>query len=185
MFNFISKLSAWDQTFFYLAFGATILFLGQIILTFVGFDDDADIDLDSDSGFFQLLTAKNIVSFLVALGWSGLAFHIEAGLSKTLSIIFAIITGITFMFIQASLMWLMYKLHAPNDESTIPEVGATGTVYLSIPENGMGKISININGKLTVVGALSLDGLCINTNESIQVVKLSGGYPVVKKISNQ
>jgi len=186
MFDFVNRMSAWDQTFFYLAFGSTVFFIGQVVLTFVGFDDDADIDMDGDSDYdsFQIFTLKNMVAMLVGIGWGGLAMHMELGFSKSVSLVIAVLIGIGFALLQTSLMLLMYKLHSPNTESTTPTVGSVGRVYLTIPAEGVGKITVDINGKSCVVNATSPEGE-IKTGEYVSVVDNASGCVQVEKIKSK
>lgn len=188
MFDFVNKMSVWDQTFFYLAFGATVFFVGQVILTFVGFDDDSDIDMEGDSDTdsyqsFQLFTVKNMIAMLVGFGWGGLAMHLEVGLGKSVSLLIAVIIGVGFALLQSSLMFLMYKLHAPNTESTMPAEGTFAGVYLNIPSGGIGKIQVDVNGKSCIINATADED--IRTGEFAVVKGIANGCVVVEKVKSK
>lgn len=188
-------MSTWDQTFFYIGFGASIFFVGQLILMFVGGDadggDGGDFgdagDADGEGGgdeasSFKILTLKNIIGFCMGLGWGGLSLHIDMELSKTITLIFAPIIGVLVMFIQSGVFWLMYKLHAPNEETLDDAIGKNGTVYLTIDGSGAGKVTLTVNGRLTTMDARSVDGTPIQTSARVLVKSILNSELIVEEV---
>lgn len=193
MFEFLNGMGTMDTTFFYLGFGASVFFLGQLILMFLGGDaDSGDVDFgdagdaDGDGGdeasSFKIITFKNIVGFLMGLGWGGLALHVDGGFSTTTTFIFAPIIGIGVMLLQSSVFWLMYKLHSPNVETLDEAIGSTGKVYLTIPISGAGKVTLTVNGRLSTMDAISEDGTAIETGAQVVVSKVVNNELVVKEV---
>jgi len=195
MLDFVTKMSTLDQTLFYIGFGASIFFVGQLILMFVGGDAEADTgdfgdagdadgegDGGDDASSFKILTLKNIIGFLMGLGWGGLALHVDGGFSTTVTMIFAPIIGVLVMLLQATVFWLMLKLHAPNEETMDDAIGNTGKVYLAIPEAGSGKVSVTVNGKISILNAISIDGTPIKTHAQVEVVRVLNNELIVKEV---
>ena len=194
MFDFVNEMGTMDQTLFYIGFGATLFFVGQLIMMFVGGDADGG-DADGDFGdadgegeggdeasSFKVLTLKNIIGFLMGLGWGGLALHVDGGFSSTTTLIFAPIIGVVVMLLQSTVFWLMYKLHAPNEETLDDAIGNTGKVYLTIPESGTGKVTVTVNGKVSTMNAISVDGSSIPTHTQVEVVRILNSELVVKEV---
>jgi len=189
-------MSTFDQTLFYIGFGASVFFVGQLILMFVGGDTDGNGvdgdfgdagDADGDGDFdeassFKMLTLKNIIGFCMGLGWGGLSLHIDGGFSKAITYVFAPLIGVGVMFIQSLVFYLMYQLHAPNEESLDDAIGKNGTVYLGIDGVGVGKVTVSINGRLTTMDARSEDGSSIETNTKIVVSDVSNAELIVKEL---
>ena len=184
-----------DQTLFYIGFGASIFFVGQLILMFViGGDGDADGDFGDagdaegesegadEASSFKILTLKNMVGFLMGIGWGGLALHVDGGFSTNVTLVLAPIIGIVVMLLQSTVFWLIYKLHAPNEETMDDAIGNTGKVYLGIPESGAGKVTVAVNGKISTLNAISADGVAIPTHAQVEVVRVLNGELVVKEV---
>lgn len=186
MFDFVFEMSAWDRTFFYIGFGASLFFVGQLVLMFFGGDDSGDSDGDSDSDdgatSFKILTLKNIVGFLMGIGWGGLSLHVDGSFSQTVSLVGAVGIGIVIMLLQSSVFYLMYKLHAPNEETLSEAVGNLGHVYLEIPKGGMGKVTINLHGKIVTMNAFADDEKIIPTGAQVEVVHTQNSELIVKEV---
>ena len=79
MMEAYNALEPAQKIFWVVAVAASIVFIIQTIMTFVGLDHDTDLDaggldgVDSEgvSGFFTL---KNLVNFLLGYGWAGVCF---------------------------------------------------------------------------------------------------------------
>ena len=60
-------------------------------------------------------------------------------------------------------------------------VGSKGQVYLTIPENGTGKVTLNINNRLIELDAQAKDSVRIESGVSVHAVDLVGNVVIVKK----
>ena len=91
-------LSTLSKVYWSIAFPSTLLFLIQLVMTFIGGDGDHDYDdfdhdgdFDADHGGFHIFTFKNLVAFFTLFAWSGLAC-IEGGFSLAIVIIISVIS---------------------------------------------------------------------------------------------
>lgn len=186
------------QVFACIAIPATVMLLIQLVLTFMGFGNDADSDTDTDidtdtaedSGFLggdlQLFTLRGFIAFFSVLGWVG-TICCGAGLHLAVSIVIAALSGFAAMVLIACLMkWLM-KLQYDGTENIKDALGVSGTVYLRIPpsRSGKGKISAVINGKLCEKNAVTDEEITIERGEEITVMGISGEETLIVRRKNR
>lgn len=176
-----SNLPLIQQIFWGCAIVATVIFLIQFLLTFIGLDgtDGGDLDfagdasLDGDTldtgGAMSLFSIRSIVNFFVGFGWGGVCFAdlIE---STTLLMLVSILVGLAF----ASLfffIWRQARKFEANGTMRIADCeGRTARVYLRIPAKGegMGKVQISVGGSIHELDAQST-GEAIPTGTNVRV----------------
>ena len=150
MAEWFSNLEFLPKMYWLVAIIGSLVFTIVMIMSFTGGDADdiGDIDSDIDAGAgFQFISFKNLVGFFTIFGWSGIAC-IDAGLSKPLTIIISIISGLLMMVIMAALFFFISKL---TDSGTLKyknALDAVGEVYLTIgaDRSRMGKVTVNVQG---------------------------------------
>ncbi|TNJ46981.1 hypothetical protein KFZ70_05800 [Tamlana fucoidanivorans] len=155
-----SSLELFPKIFWSIALLGSLVFILVIITTFIGGDSgdlDTDAEIDADTGIgFQFITFKNLIGFFTLFGWTGIAC-IDAGLSKPITIIIALLAGLIMMSIMAAMFYYMRKL---NDSGTLVyknAIGGVGEVYLTIgaKRSSIGKAHIRIQGALRELEALT------------------------------
>jgi hypothetical protein len=180
MFDFTSwwnNLSTIQQIYWLVTIPATLLFIIQLVLTFIGGDldgDGADIDheISADHGMgFHFMTVKNMIAFFALFGWTGLA-AIDSGLATFLILLISTFSGLIMMIIMASIYYFMSKL---NDSGTLVmqnAIGAVGDVYISIPaqKKGLGKVQVKVQGALRTLEAMTEETDDIKTGSLIEVM---------------
>ena len=165
---------------------ASLIFIIQTILTFVGADADGgmdmDIDVDTDPGFgdaanldggSDLYTFRNFVNFFLGFGWTAILLqgHI---LSPALLILVAVVVGVALV---ALVMYLFKRLSSMQQAGNInvykSAVGCQGKAYLPIPaaRSGEGKVQITINNAVREYNAVT-DGDAIRTGAQIKVTEV-------------
>lgn len=167
---------------------ASLIFIIQTILTFLGADTDgaADVDVSFDtdvdvadvdaavgSGGSNLYTFRNFVNFFLGFGWTAVLLNGSIQ-SKGLLMLVSILVGVILV---ALVMWLFKWLYSMQQTGTInvykSAVGCTGTVYLPIPaeRGGEGKVQITIQGAVREYNALT-DGDTLSTGTPIKVIEV-------------
>lgn len=159
--EWFSSLDLLAKIYWGIALVGSLVFTIVIILAFTGGEADEieglDSEIDADTGIgFQFITFKNLVGFFTIFGWSGIAC-IDADLPIPLTIIISFISGLIMMIIMASMFYFMQKL---TDSGTLKyknAINAIGEVYLTIGANRskMGKVSVNVQGSLRELDALT------------------------------
>ncbi|MBO6515662.1 MAG: NfeD family protein [Bacteroidia bacterium] len=174
-----------EKIFWIIAFPSSLVFLGLMIMTIFGGDNDAHTEVDGDfevddGGIeFQFITVKNLVAFLTMFGWIGIA-GIDMGWGHTKTIVIALIAGLVMMFIVSGLFYFMAKMTGSGTLVMNNAIGNLGEVYLTIPENksGMGKVQLKVQGTLRELDAMS-DGDQIPTGKIVKVVDVINDHILV------
>ncbi|MCV9926705.1 NfeD family protein [Flavobacterium sp. LS1R49] len=150
------------RTFWFVAIPASLIFVVQTIMTFVGADsmDGLEPDFDGDLGGadapFQLFSLRNLINFLLGFSWTGISFYTTIS-NKLLLVILSLAVGITFVFLFFIIIRQIQKLAEDNSFRIINTLNKTAEVYLTIPENkqGKGKIMISVNGAFHELAAMT------------------------------
>lgn len=151
-------------TYFFIAAGATTLFVLRLILMLFGADDgDTDFDIDVDGAgevdhmgsgeAFNLFSLLSILAFLMGVGWMGLTARLTWDLGATVSVLVAVGSGGCMMLLAASLMFFVKRLEKVTGYDVKSCVGHTGRVYLTIPATGKGsgQIEITVTGRRKIL----------------------------------
>jgi len=170
-------LSTVLKIFWALALPFTLIFVLQLILSFLGHDhpdDVVDTDIETDHGAgFQFFTLKNFIGFFTIFGWAGIAM-IESGASVGAAIAVASVSGTLMMFVMAGTFYLLMKAQHDGTMKIKNAVGHTGEVYLTIQSKrgGTGKVQIIVSGALRTLDALTDDEVDIQTGKMVKVSKI-------------
>lgn len=179
---------------------ASLVFIIQTVLTFIGADvdaaglDGADIDApvgdvsDADlGGGGNLYTFRNLINFLLGFGWSVILLE-DAIPSTGFRLVVAVAIGVALV---ALVMWLFRLLGKMQQSGNIDvyksAIGCEGTCYLTIPagRSGEGKVQISIGGAVREYNAQTEDGEPISTGTPIKVVDVINGITLlVSRLEN-
>ena len=176
---------------------ASLIFIIQSILTFVGADADSDFDTDIDTsmdgsdlsnieGGANLYTFRNFVNFILGFGWSAILLQ-ESIPSKALLILISAVIGIALV---AAVMYLFKWLSGMQQSGNInlqkSAAGCEGKVYLTIPaaRSGVGKVQITIAGAVREYDAVTEGEEDLKTGVQIRVVDaLDAGTLLVEALN--
>lgn len=188
--DWFQALPPYMRAYWTIAIAASIVFCIQMTLTLLGLGDtDAggDIgDLDSvgadlgdgngdtmdTGGAIQLFTIRNMVNFLLGVGWGGVCL---SGLmeNRFLLALAAILCGCimvaAFMIMYKQLM----KLEGNGSYRIEESVGQVCEVYIRIPANrsGSGKVQISFHGSVQELPAQT-EGEAIPSGTKVRVTKV-------------
>lgn len=113
--EFLTGLDPLLRTFWFVAIPASIIFLIQTIMTFVGADAsdgvDADFsgDMDGTDTPFQLFSLRNLINFLLGFGWSGVSLFASIQ-NKVFLVVVSVIIGLLFVYIFFLVISQLLKL---------------------------------------------------------------------------
>lgn len=186
MIEWFSNLSFFPKLYWCIALIGSLLFTIVMVMSFAGGDasdiEDIDAEIDGDTGIgFQFLSFKNLVGFFTLFGWSGIAC-IDAGLSKPLTLIISMSCGFLMMTVMATLFYFMSKLTDSGTLNYKNAIDAVGEVYLTINKNrsNIGKVSINVQGTMRELDALTDSLTDLKTGTIIKVIDVtSNGILIV------
>ena len=162
---------------------ASLVFIIQSILTFIGADADTDFDTDVDvsmdgsdlsniDGGSNLYTLRNFVNFILGFGWSAILLQ-DSISSVALLILVSALIGIALVAAVMYLFkWLAGMQQSGNINLQKAAAGCEGKVYLTIPEgrSGTGKVQITISGAVREYDAMTESEEPLKTGVPIRVV---------------
>ncbi|MBM3132374.1 MAG: hypothetical protein FJZ95_05010 [Chloroflexi bacterium] len=171
-----------------------IFVLIRIILQLIGLDHDVDTDFDSAYGdvdsidhvetdkSFSFLSLLGLFSFLMMFGLIGLAVSRQTEVDTVVVIALSVLAGLAAMFLIAYLFRVARKLQSVGTLDVNRAVGCEGTVYLTIPKGGTGRVTVNMNNRLMELDAESSDSEEIKTGQGVKVVQVRHNVLVVEKL---
>ena len=162
---------------------ASLLFVIQSILTFIGADADADFDTDIDTsmdggdlsnieGGSNLYTFRNFVNFCLGFGWSAILLQDSIPSTAVLILVSAFIGVALVAAVMYLFKWLSSMQQSGNINVQKQAAGCEGKVYLTIPaaRSGSGKVQITIAGSVREYDALTESEEALKTGTPIRVV---------------
>jgi len=162
---------------------ASLVFIIQSILTFVGADADTDFNTDIDTsmdgsdlsnidGGSNLYTLRNFVNFILGFGWSAILLQESIGSVAVLILVSALIGAALVAAVMYLFKWLAGMQQSGNINLQKSAAGCEGKVYLTIParRDGIGKVQISINGAIREYDAMTESEEALKTGTPIRVV---------------
>ena len=194
-YEWYNALPSTLQVYWVIALITSLVFLIQMVLTFIGIGDaDADTDFGGDTdisdgstldagGAMQLFTMRNIINFLLGLGWGGVCLYSVIPNAVVLSIA-AILVGVAFVYVFI-LIYRQMRRFEKNGAFNIKEcVGHTVDVYLTIParRSGSGKVQVSFYGSVQELAALTDSDSPIRSGAKVRIIEIvDGGTVLVEK----
>ncbi len=187
MSNDISGMNGVEIFFLICAVVGGFFVVLKLVLQMVGSDADIDSDIDgdihvdSDVGF-KLLSVYGLTSFLMMFGLIGLALYRQSHAGFLVSLVGGTAAGFAAFWVIGRLFSLVGRLKSSGTLDTASAVGSGGTVYLNIPADGTGRVTINFKGRMREFDAVSFDHSSLPTGTPITVVRVDATVLVVEKI---
>ncbi|MFV0419445.1 MAG: NfeD family protein [Dysgonomonas sp.] len=183
MKDFFSTMDSAQQFYWYIAIGASVVFIIQTAMTFIGADSDTDVDTDLDDGGhapFHLFSLRNLINFLLGFGWTGVSLY-TAIPNRLLLAIVAFLVGIVFIAVFFFVMRALIKLSEDNSFNMRETIGMTADVYLTIPKEkeGKGKIFISVRGTTHEISAITEHTEALKNGSLVKVLDIEGDSLVV------
>ena len=169
---------------FFVLLKLVMQFAGGDTHTDVGVDSDLCIDsghVDSDLGF-RILSMHGLSAFFMMFGLVGLALYRQSQMGVIISIIGAVAAGMSSVWVIGKLFQGAAQLQSSGTLKTADAIGSTGTVYLTIPKQGTGLVSLNFLNRLREFDAIEKNGAEVPTGTPIRVVQVNANVLVVEII---
>ncbi len=199
MLEWWSTLSVAMKVLWAITLSASLIFVIQTIMTFLGadagdpdFDTDMDVDVEDPASYdghtgMNLYTFRNFVNFLLGFGWTAILLKEEISSTAVLLLVAALV-GIGLVAVVMYLFKLLYSMQSSGNIDVYRHgAGCLGKVYLTIPENrkGMGKVQITIHNAVREYEAVTDDDEPLKTGEAIRVVEvLNPSTLLVEKLNS-
>ena len=184
MMDLFNSLEPLQKFFWTIACCASLVFIIQTVMTFVGLGTDTDVDagpmdgsVDSmeDGALSGVFSFRNLVNFLLGYGWAGVLLHdsIEKGwLLQLIAIAVGLVFVLAFVFMFRQVMKLSHDGSFRMQEA----VGLKADVYLRIPaaRSGRGKVQVSVKGSVHEIDAMTDNATEIATGGQVQIVDVLG-----------
>ena len=176
---------------------ASLIFIIQTIMTFLGADADSDFDMDVDTSMdgsdlsnidsgANLYTFRNFVNFFLGFGWTAIILQPSVK-STAVLVIISVLVGIALVaLVMYMFKWLYSMQQSGNINVYKSAVGCQGKCYLRIPgeRGGEGKVQITIQGAVREYNAVT-DGDEIKTGTSVKVLEaIDGNTLLVEELNS-
>lgn len=154
-------LGTFEKILWVVVIVSSLVFVVQTVMTFMGMDSDGDmgggdVDMAVDTPF-ELFTFRNFVNFFLGFGWTAIA--LKERFSVTVTVVLSVVAGVALV---AAVMYLFYLMSRMEQSGNIDlrrsAKGCRGKVYIAIPEGGVGKVQITIQGAVREYDALCRQG---------------------------
>jgi len=190
MSEWFTTLTSFEKIYWFITGVSTLVFLFVLVTTFMGADGDdigdVDAEIDADTGAgFQFFTFKNMVAFFTIFGWSGIA-SLDAGNSKTLTVIISVICGLIMMSIMAAMFYYISKLTSSGTLKIKNALNAIGEVYITVgaKRSRIGKVQIKVQGTLRELDALTDNEVDLIQGNVIKVVEITSNGILIIELQN-
>lgn len=183
------SLTSLNRFFYGLAAFFSVFFVWQLLAILLGLDfgeaDAADaldagdvpdmdvgdaVDILESTAAFQLVSLRSVLMFCTLFSW-GTALYLNEGLSASRSVAYATAWGVGGMLLVAVLLYFLRRLSVSGTGNLSTCVGQTATVYVTIPENGVGQVRATVSGVVSYVKARAVGGKAITAGTMATVVR--------------
>lgn len=124
---------------------------------------------------FQLLSFRSILAFFTLFTWATTLSLLNKGptpgfFGTIFSIVGGMFWGIVAMFCVATLFYLLARLQESGNANIRSCVGTTGSVYLGIPEGGIGEVRCTVSGSVSLVKARGAGGQAVKPGTDVLIL---------------
>lgn len=180
-----NSLDAAQKVFWIIAGSASLVFLIQTIMTFIGLGGDTDVDagpmdadmgdMVEDGGLNGVFSFRNLINFLLGYGWTGVLMFdsiSQMWLLQFVAIGVGLLFVLAFVFMFRQVMKLAHDGSFHMDEA----IGLNADVYLRIPaaRTGRGKVQVSVKGSVHEIDAITDRKEMIPTGSQVRIVEVLG-----------
>ena len=160
-----------------------------------GFDIHHDIDAHHNGDFhdhsindnvtdtsMHFFTLQTIVAFLTVFSWSSIVL-VGSSVPKIAALAVGSILGIGTMALVAKMVQFSMRLAENGTVDLRNAIGESATVYIPCPakNQGMGKITMTLQGQMMELGAFNEGEEMLKTGTKVVVVDVRGDDVIVEK----
>ena len=173
-----------------IAGGLMVLLLLLSMLSGLDLDGDVDVDVhadvhadggDVDAGGLGLL--KSGLTLFSIGSFTARAIVLNSDWSWPIAITSGIIAGIIAIILLSQFLKLLLRQQEEGNYEFWEAEGKIGKVYVPIPKDGIGKITIEINGVNREIPARCQSEEAIGSNEKVVVVQAEEDWLIVTRVS--
>jgi membrane protein implicated in regulation of membrane protease activity len=141
-------------------------------------------DLSSSDIAFKFLSIQGLSSFFMMFGLVGLALSRAGGLEPIISLAGAVAAGLASVWVISKLFAFFSSLQSSGTIQTADAVACRGEVYLTIPEQGSGKVLVKVQNRLREYDAVSAEHEVLAVGTAVEVVEVRGNTLAVRRLTD-
>lgn len=154
------------------------LFVVRVVLSVFGGDDlteaeDAGTGGNGAQASFRILSFQGLSAFTTMFGLVGLALSRQQGFPATPAILGGFVAGVATVWVIGRVFIGIGKLESDGTIRLARAVGVVGTVDLTVPPGGVGKVRIIIQDRLRVYDAVSMHTTPLPTGRRVRVIDVT------------
>ena len=184
MMDLFNSLETLQKFFWTIACCASLVFIIQTIMTFIGLGTDTDVDagpmdgsVDSmeDGSLSGVFSFRNLINFLLGYGWAGVLLNDCIDKGWLLQLV-AIAVGLAFVLAFVFMFRQVMKLSHDGSFKMQEAVGLKADVYLRIPaaRAGRGKVQVSVKGSIHEIDAVTDSDAEIPTGGQVEITEVLG-----------
>ncbi|MDR3673734.1 MAG: hypothetical protein P4L36_23030 [Holophaga sp.] len=179
-----------DRIFLLTGTLGSIVVLFRVVTLFAGGDlgeDAGAVELDDpgEAGDgFQLLSLHGLSSFFMMFGLVGLALGRQSRAGAGWSLLGAVLAGMGAIWVIARLFRFALRLQSSGTIPAQAAKGCLGTVYLTIPAGGTGRVNVQIGQRRREMDAIHEAGTELPTGSPIRVMRVERSLAIVQSFSS-
>ncbi|MDA0989675.1 MAG: hypothetical protein O3A51_02865, partial [Verrucomicrobia bacterium] len=116
-------------------------------------------------------SVRSLITFATLFTW-GTALYMSNGMLLTRAMALATVWGLVGMGSVALILYLLPKLAHTGTTDIHSCVGLQGTVYLDIPEGGIGEIRVMVSNIVTYIKARAVGGAALKSGVPVKVRRI-------------
>ena len=168
------------RAFWIIAILASVIFVVQTVLTFIGLGDQGDYDVSTadsadDNGYGGVFSFRNLINFLLGYGWTGVLLYKDI---QNRVVLYAVCIGVGILFVAAFVFMFMQMMKLSHDGTFHLEecVGIVADVYLRVPplRSGRGKVQVSVKGSVHELDAVTDDDKMLLTGTQARIEEVLG-----------
>lgn len=185
-----TNLSGTETVFLVCAAFGALLFLVKFVLQLLGGHGGGDVEIDVGNAdvihadadaSFKLLSLQGLTAFFVMFGLVGFALARGSGTSEAVAFAGAFAAGAATTWLIGKIFSFTMRLQSSGTIDNSRALLEAGTVYLTIPASGVGKVQVAIAGRLREFEAVSSNHEELRTGTLVRVLQVNGSTLVVEK----
>lgn len=182
----------WNTIYLICAVAGGAILVLRVILMLVGIDqgDAPEVSVEVDApggdgitGGANFLSLQSIAGFFTMFGLVGMGL-LQIGSSEIVSLLGALGAGVLTAWATGMIFLQMRRLQSEGTMVITNAIGQVGSVYLTIPEQGSGVVTVTVQGAQRSLDAVSEHGQRIPTGSMVRVVSVTAGKILVVTEAN-
>lgn len=180
-----AELATAHRVFFFIALMSSLIAIGLSLAGLLGLDHDAaalGLEHGDSTGDAEAFSIRAITGFFLGFGWAGY-ISLQSGHSLPLAALAALVAGVIVMYAIRFTLRSMRKLKSDGTMRYDKAVGATGSVYVSIPPSGAagGQVVVTFDNRNETLPAVQNGAEALPAGTRIRVTASDGRLLTVEK----